>query len=789
MQVGPEFRDDIVDLEMEIWPTSTTNYVKILKEDKSAVDLGAIGYTGLAGMYIPNYMVSKYPKLGFERQLCYPASGTGPRILNDDGSPVCDGSKGTCLNGTFIAPHCNTTKSKCVELWGYDVSNSPRMFQKIIRGLSLPLTINYLGSKKAEETIRKAMDAKQNILFYNWAPSRFVASTPVTRVLFPPTNISEYATLNITYVGGVTNTSTLTPVTSDFPAEIIHKLASQAFLEDFPELQNSLNNMSYAQAACKWVNENCPRGQGRYLINGFYSCMDCPSDTFNWRANNTGHCEICPWELYCPGRDVVNVTKGYWMSPTPNPLADEPEFYLCPFEKTCCHKEACPVEDSCGHGFTGLLCTECSEPNHYLWNEECVPSPTVEILFFYFQVTEFIFKDSIGSLDSLPGLGTFLAITSLNVDGMVSDCPLPLSGLSKLGFRYFLPVMILVFIVLIYLVLRVSQAKGLSLSSFFDSMLPLICFRAIIVVLMFIVMPLIDTSLHFLQCTNFQGKTVLKTVPQIECFSQRHIGSAILAIFILTILLVLLPLAIAFVLLKLQKVERIKYQKEDLSPAEKLFQCLYIVFKPDMYYMLPITIIEKGVTSILFTLMEKFDEAIKINVFLIFLAFLCATRIYWQPYNNHLEAFLNREICLGILVMVGFRTYMNAFETTQAIVIQIGIVAVLPAILHMIRWILWNYRKHEEVIKAVTSNMMTSSGHKSKLSKAGSANDVTQASIPKKSTRMSMQDIHASLQSAQPVESAQVQQGLDVRSRPVSRQPSAKTGGSSPHAMRKSSIN
>ncbi|KAJ3236568.1 hypothetical protein HDU81_010664 [Chytriomyces hyalinus] len=796
---GPNFADNIVDLSLEIWPEDTANYAQMTQIDRIAVDMGATGYAGIIGLYVPTSLVEKYPKYGldFWRFLLnsdatklFPPAGTGPRITGAGGSPICDGVPKSCMNGTYTPAQCKLPESNCIELWMYDPAYSPQNFQRIIDSLSLNVSINFLGFG-AEPIMQKALDEGKNVFLYNWQPNAFTAVNNLTRVLLPATDHEQYHELSKDRMKA--------RVTTDVPTIIIHKLASQGFMADFPELvplansyqilDTSMNAMlrstvekgyNHSTAACEWMRANehvwgswipkppksevdCSIGLGRYLTGSVYTCIPCPTGTYNWKNHNEGACTDCPDHLHCPGGPVVQVSSGYWMAKITNTTMErDPEFYKCPILGTCCSSGYCEPGE-CSPSFSGLLCTECADPEEHMWNNKChkcgpaggasfwlilfgafagaavllyLPyeeAPTVEILFFYFQVTYYIFEHQANGIFSLPGLSTFLAIASLNIDGMVSDCTLPLSGVPKLVFRYVLPLLLMFYIVLIYLILRALQSSGLITASSAGKLTPyymqgqplsLICFRAMIVVLTFVVMPLVDSSLLLLQCNTVQEKYVLFRSPSVECFGSEHGGGAALAVIFLILLLIALPAMLWLVLSRLHKSGNITYEEEGISNIQRLFQCLYIVFKPDMYYMLPVTIIEKGVTSILFTMLIKYEENIQINVFLLFLAFLCATRIYFQPYHNHLEAYLNREISLGILVMIAYRQYTEKYGITDGIIAQIGVIVFLPVMMHVIRWVTANYQKHEEVIKSQASKVSSKMGSQSKHSASGSATDL-----------------------------------------------------------------
>ncbi|KAJ3381000.1 hypothetical protein HDU84_005419 [Entophlyctis sp. JEL0112] len=615
---GPDFYNNTIDLFLEAWPEDTANYDQVTQVDRVAVDLGAMGYSGVIGLYVPDALVNNYPAMGFDfwrfflnpaALSFFPKSRSTPPYL-PGGKPECDGQPTICY---YTPKQCQSANSTCVEMWAYDPAYSPSNYQRLIDSLNLNLTIKFLGYG-AQATMQAALDAGQNVLLYNWAPSAFIASNNVTKVLFAATDPAQYINL--------ANNRASAYVTTDIPTIIIHKLATRKFMSDFPELQSFANqyqildarlndmlkstvteNLNYSQAACKWVQNN----------------RDI-------------------WEPWIPAipKSVDKCSVGY------------------------------------GRYLTGIVYT-------------CIACPPV---------TNYIYEDQVNGILSIPGLSTFLAIASLNIDGMVTDCTLPISGVSKAMFRFFLPSLILFYIILIYLGMRFFQGSGIIPPALAEKFTPyymkgqsstLICFRAAIVVLT-------------LQCTEVLGNTVLRTSPTITCFGPEHRGAAAFAIIILFIFLIIVPIMIALILMKLAKSNNIKYDQEGISNIQKLFQCLYIVFKPEMYYMMPITIIEKGVTSILFTMLVKFDEMIQINIYIIFLGFICATRIYWQPYHNHLEAYLNREISLGILILISFRQYTDQYGVTQSALAQIGIVIFLPLVLHIIRWTISNFDKHQEVI-------------------------------------------------------------------------------------------
>ncbi|ORY39400.1 hypothetical protein BCR33DRAFT_413362 [Rhizoclosmatium globosum] len=110
------------------------------------------------------------------------------------------------------------------------------------------------------------------------------------------------------------------------------------------------------------------------------------------------------------------------------------------------------------------------------------------------------------------------------------------------------------------------------------------------------------------------------------------------------------------------------------------------------------------------------------NVYVMVLSFICATRIYWQPFSNHLEAYLNREIALGILAMIGLRQYTDQYGVSNLLLVETGMVIFLPPFLHIIRWIRGNYHKHKDAISGIVSSKIGSIGSRSEKSQTQSLN-------------------------------------------------------------------
>ncbi|ORY39401.1 hypothetical protein BCR33DRAFT_788407 [Rhizoclosmatium globosum] len=283
--MGPELLSNVVDLELEIWQGDFPN-MNQLTSAGTIVSIGNTGYNGNFGWFIPNYLVNTYSdfSMDFWRFLTkadqlsaagITLSGQGPRTLINN-LPVCDKARGICTNGTYIPKTCNSKGAQCFELWHYDPSLASAIYQRLIDGLKLPVTINFLGINQAQDIIQNAINQKKPVMFFGWTPSSIVSGNDLTRVMFPMNNAQQYNALR--------KNKTSTMLTTDTAPTQIKKIASTQFMSDFPDLNGFVNqirigdddmttmmksmfvnNWTPAQAACDWINTtfNSPQKQGK----------------------------------------------------------------------------------------------------------------------------------------------------------------------------------------------------------------------------------------------------------------------------------------------------------------------------------------------------------------------------------------------------------------------------------------------------------------------------------------------------------------------------------------------
>ncbi|KAJ3095356.1 hypothetical protein HDU97_007015 [Phlyctochytrium planicorne] len=698
---------NITDIAMEVWYSH-----------------GSIGYQGRSGMYLPSRFVSTFPEFGYDfwrffqnpkARANFITHGKGPKIRNKDGSYICDNAPGYCVKGRYVPDWFTEAEAdNFVEMWLPYPGWSQYRYQRMIDGLKLNATLNWLGEGFDDiVTSYLANTTGPGILFYNWVPTMFIAAT---------TNkfVNEF------------------PDVSKLLANyIVRDDAINAMLKDMSA------NVTYMDSACKWMKNNptlwtnwippppksyekCPYGTGRFLSDGIGICLTCPSDSYSWKENTTEACHACPHEGICPGGGTVNVKKGYFLAPPTSSKSITPDFYHCPYREACCPSGNCTMTSSCADGFTGLLCTECSDPNQALWRGKCIDCekagsslyllifmsffatfallfvprhelPTVELLFFFFQVINLIFGASLGELLGFGELKTFLALASLDMDGMAVDCPAKLTGVSKLMFRFLLPSMFFVHLGLLYGIFSTLKKFKVPVEKIFpyylkDQSMDAIFFKGLLTIITFVMMPLLEASVSLLECRTIVDKVVLHKAPTVECFKGSHVGPVTIAIIILVIILGALPLTIFVVLNNLKRANQITYDKHgNISHYEQMLQNLYLQYKPEFLFVEAYFILERGAIVIFFTVFSE-DNKWSAFGYILLIGAIMLVRVYVQPFQSQLEAYLSREVCQCWLILLAFK--YTAYQP-DALGIAPYVIAImfLPPTLHIVRLITSLFKK------------------------------------------------------------------------------------------------
>ncbi|KAJ3333389.1 hypothetical protein HDU76_008640 [Blyttiomyces sp. JEL0837] len=690
----PRMDKGIVDVELENWQSAAGEIH------------GVNGYTGRVGLYVPNYTIDKYPQLELEfwRFFQNPEAikvlfkaGEGPTYFNADGSYVCDGDPTLCVKGKYYpAWYTNETSQHFIEIICETELYSAYVYQRLIDGLHLNATLNFLGDRYFDY-LKDALENKIDLVFYAWKPFGLVASHNVTRISFPDDANGEFSQF-------IKDRTML--LTVDVTTDVLFKTSSRKFVEEFPEAAELLdkltlgemdiksilsdmflNNLSDGEAACNWIKKNqntwskwipstpareysCPSGKGLFSNNALSVCLTCPASFYNWNPQNKESCQPCPAQGVCPGGDVVNVKRGYWLAPQNVSINYRPDFYDCPLLETCCPEEMI----------------------------------TVELLFFYFQVIKLIFGNHLTEIIGGSGLAAFLDFASLNIDGLVTDCPAPLRDVKKLLFRFLLPFLCYAHLGIIYIIVKVVLSRIPNGEEKVQKFLPrylqnqsinVIFVRSLSTIYTFTLMPLVEASIALTDCRSFLSNNVLFTVPNISCFSSQHVGGGAFAITVTIIVLVLVPLSIAGALFYLWRINKIvsrpEYRHEELTLFETMMEHFYMNYRPEFFFIEPFMIWERGVIVAIFAIVESKSYNAQANTYVVLFSSICLLRIYIQPYCYQAEAYLNREICLGFLTMlaINFSTYMSPTVNMKPL---IAIVLFSPVVLHAIRWSMHKFK-------------------------------------------------------------------------------------------------
>ncbi|KAJ3120054.1 hypothetical protein HK100_012956 [Physocladia obscura] len=631
------------DVVLELWPSDAISwYQKYTQLTNTVTSYGSIGYTGRNGLYFPTYMLNQFPQydsLDFWKSFThrdtlqlFPESGTAPVQINADGSYQCDNVPFGCTNGTYDpAWYRPEDKRYFSEIWAYSLASTPFYFNRLVDGLHLNLTINFLGNNN-----------------YNIMQAAYSVSFNLTRFVFPDDQFGKYSLFQAD--------PEHTPVPVDIPVETLFKATSAKFTTDFPELvyyvskfqisddtieemlstgivNGNWSDPHYYNSACEWLLENeetwkywipptptvystCPIGTGRYMSQSLWICLACPEGTFNLNESTSTGCQPCFAGTNCHGGLLVTVEASYWMPGLPeNSTGDYlPEIHICPFAKQCCPNGNCTGGDNvCASGFHGIFCTECSDATLYPWNGKCMACSSVgaslfltiiipilatlavlfvpkyhaaeiEQLFFYFQVINLIFDGDLGAVIGFSGINTILAIFSLDIDALVIDCPLPIRGVQKDLFRFMLPMLILVYFFGYFtLAKRFPEIKQMLPIYMAKQNTDVMFARSFTIVISFIFMPLVEAALVIVNCDIVDGVHVMFYSPEVVCYSPTHILPAIIAYFVLFVMFFLYPVSLFVILANLWRKSRIFTINENdvakMDITDQIFESFYVPYR------------------------------------------------------------------------------------------------------------------------------------------------------------------------------------------------------------------
>ncbi|KAJ3284506.1 hypothetical protein HDU79_008075, partial [Rhizoclosmatium sp. JEL0117] len=727
-------------------------------------------------------MLDQYPQydtLDFWKSLTHPAtqklfprSGSSPIFKGADGLPICDGDPLTCVNGTYYPAWYNDAdKEYFTEIWHETPGYTPYYFQRLIDGLKINATINFMGGNMYPMMVA-AYQAKKPFLVYNWRPTTTIAGFNLTRVIFPDDSYGGIQDFRADPIN--------TPVKVDIPVETLFKASSARFVKDFPELGyfmtkfvltdsdieymlasigpnlQAWNDTGYLNVSCSWVKSNedvwqywipipptnhftCPIGTGRYILNSLYVCLECPPGTFNLNSTTIHECQVCLPHTICSGGSSVHIDSMFWIPETPDPkniTGDYlPEVHFCPHPKQCCPYGDCASNDICSPGFTGIFCTECSNPEQYAWNGQCMQCSTsgsslylaiflpiiataavifvpkyhaseIEQLAFYFQVINLIFDNDVGSVVGWEGLNKILAVFSLDLDGLVLNCPVPLHGIPKLLFRFMLPLLILFYFGCYYILLKTFPFIHQSLPTYMvQQNVDVLFARSFTIVFSFVFMPLVEASLNLLNCDTVQGVSRLYQVPTVICYTPAHNGPAAFAFIVLGLLLFVYPLWLLLLLLWLWHKDRISviddYHFKD-RPMDQIYEAFYMPYRPKFFYMESVVIWERGLIVLTFTFLNHYTDSLAAIAYLAIFSLSGFARAYIQPYKKLLQVYLNREIGIAFLVLLILRQYAKFEPEPLSVTPYVGTMIILPVINHAVRWIRQGYVERSQVLERLS---------------------------------------------------------------------------------------
>ncbi|KAJ3099673.1 hypothetical protein HDU97_002887 [Phlyctochytrium planicorne] len=771
---GPRLDSGLIDIAVELWPSDSSWYNDMVRTRRTVLDSGSLGYTGRVGLYVPTYMFDLVPNVDFDfwkffknpkALAAFPRPGTAPHVLTSDGLPLCTADELSCINNTYVPARYRPELAQYfVEIVHVTPDYSYAVYPRLIDGLGLNATIKYIGDS-FEPYIKDLIQSKSPFIAYYWKPTALISANNLTRITFPDDSYGLFSKfLN----------DRSTPIKFDIPSDAVFKALSPSFSDDFPELVGLMqkfqlgesdmdillrnlatSSLNSSEVACNWLNEDselwskwippppklyvtCEIGQGKYEVNGLALCLTCPAGTFNWVNNTADPCQPCPDHAICPGGDRVNVASGYWL--TEKTADPKPSIYKCPNFHACCPDGNCTASEQCSDGFSGILCSTCEKEGYALWHDKCMECstpksslyiilffpilvcimvlfippgeiPTLEFLFFFYQVTDLIFNHNVEQLLGSTGIKTFLAVLSLDIDGMVLNCPAKLFGVPKLLFRFLFPCLLLIYLAALYGIATVFCKKVTStdwkrfLPSYMREVpMHIVFFHGFETIFTLTNMPLVEAALELLDCRVILDQSLLYTAPQTKCFSRDHTAGLIVGIATLVLLLLVLPGALFILLLNAQRkgILLAEGNKEKANFGLQILDTMADAYQSQFFYFEAVQIVEKGLIVVFFKFFTGSDSKSIIAYILLFMI-LSLIRIYVQPYSSRMKGFLMREIYLLWFALLGFRLAIS-FVDKEAIVPYIVFILIIPATFHVIR------RVFEE---------LTKSSHHQSLSKLG----------------------------------------------------------------------
>ncbi|KAJ3213675.1 hypothetical protein HDU67_002596 [Dinochytrium kinnereticum] len=611
---GPRLSTSLIDLNLELWPSDSpwfallyevsayelNRYSSLVRQNRTIIDQGSLGYTGRVGLYAPSYVLTRYPNLNFdfwrffqnpEAIRVLPRPGTAPHIVDPSGGLVCDDDVYSCVNNTYTPSwYRPEDDDNFAEMWVFSPQFATNVYPRLIDGLRLNATIKYWGDgPELEAAIEEYYEKEIPILFFYWKPTPFAAS-----ILFPDDSNGQFSKFLA---------DRKSPLKVDVPNEILYKVSSANFTKEFQELESLIQKLV--------ITEEDMDDMLRYLVS-----KNASVDEIDLAFSNV--------------RTRMLVVQ---------PAIAQLEMSVRAILK-------------------------------------------VADLIFSQNVEEFLESESISS---------FLAVASLNVDGLVTDCPAPISGVDKLMFRYLFPSLLLLFLSILYGICALLPSRDLAtrLAKFLPSYMmnrpvSIVFFNAFYTVATLVHMPLVEASLELLDCRTVLGKYVLREAPGTVCFSQQHLTGLVVSVIVLTLLLIVLPMTLLGVVIDAKRRGVLGVESERFR-----FKVLRVFIEPyasRFYFFEPIQFVEKAVIVVLFKFSNDGAPSSLIG-YIILLSSLSLIRVYIQPYESKIEGYLVREIYLCWMILLAFRL-VTPFIESKTLIPYVIIVLILPAFLHIARRII-----------------------------------------------------------------------------------------------------
>uniref|UniRef100_A0A7S3YVB1 G-protein coupled receptors family 3 profile domain-containing protein n=1 Tax=Lotharella globosa TaxID=91324 RepID=A0A7S3YVB1_9EUKA len=303
--------DCLIEFWLDTYYPDAVNYINT---QQAVVNAGFAGYTGRAGLYIPQYTESLYSALSltsadFTNFVANSAdfwrSHQIPEVIalyaSQNDSAIIS-SLGLTLEYSFTPPWCKPWNStgignNCADVKAEVSAYDRGQLHQVIINRRLNWTVSYWGTAGVQSYVSAKITRTEPIVFKYWEPTKFIASNSLHRLSLP-------AYTQLCYSNNTNSLEGAGSVDCDYPTISLRKIVSPsvvpsdskdvynnfgAFIRRFDIPQAQMDNVLTAiqnssideyDAACNWLNDNTATWQ-----NWIYNSYSPPKEVI-WQISS-----------------------------------------------------------------------------------------------------------------------------------------------------------------------------------------------------------------------------------------------------------------------------------------------------------------------------------------------------------------------------------------------------------------------------------------------------------------------------------------------------------------------